>query len=217
LVLIKADAVPRSRRLSTLSPLADEAKAIIQKHITAARGKEPPSIGATPSAFPTTQADDPILNGRPFTTRATPVHLYHNVFNTFTNIYHKTEKIPADVQKDIFELCETSSRLYQTIGRTRQGRGETKRVTAIRPIYQKILNESIHVMPADDSEADGVITTRMGDGQLALRGILEDKNEVGAGGCDPNLQGCLSYIKYWSMNGACAYPYSFCSWLTFLL
>ena len=52
---------------------------------------------------------------------------------------------------------------------------------------------------ADDSEADGIITTAISDGHLALRGIFENKNEIGATGCDPNLQGCLSYIKYWSM------------------
>ena len=52
----------------------------------------------------------------------------------------------------------------------------------------------------DDSEADGVITTKMSNGQLVLHGIFEDKNEIGAGGCDLNLQGCLSYMKYWSMD-----------------
>jgi hypothetical protein len=35
---------------------------------------------------------------------------------------------------------------------------------------------------------------------MALRGIFEDKNELGAGSCDPNLQGCLSYMKYWSVD-----------------
>ena len=36
--------------------------------------------------------------------------------------------------------------------------------------------------------------------QMALWAIFEDKNEIGAGGCDPNLQGGFSYLKHWSMD-----------------
>jgi len=42
-------------------------------------------------------------------------------------------------------------------------------------------------------EADAAITTTMSDGQMALRGLIEGKNEIGAGGRDPNLQGALIY------------------------
>jgi len=206
--LTKFDLVPRSRRLSTVSLLPDEA--IIQKHVEAAKGKKSPSVGATPSAYPTTQADNPILNGRPFATRAVPVHLYHDVFTTFTNIYNdKTREIPPYIQHEIYDLCQTSSQLYETSGRTKRVKGKTKRVTAVRPIYRRILDELIHTLPADDSEADGLITTKMSHGQLALRGVFEEKNEIGAGGCDPNLQGCLSYMKYWSMDEARVGPCSF--------
>ena len=208
MALTKIDLVSRSRRLSTISVLPDEA--IIQKHVDAAKGKKSPSAGATPSAFPTTQADDPILNGRPFSTRATPVHLYHDVFTTFTTIYNdKKREIPPDIQNEIYNLCWTSSELYETSGKPKRVKGETRRVTAIRPIYCRILNESIHTLPADDSEADGVITTKMSDGRLALLANFEDKNEIGAGSCDPNIQGGLSYMKYWSMDEARVGPCSF--------
>ncbi len=30
--------------------------------------------------------------------------------------------------------------------------------------------------------------------------FVEGKNEIGAGGYDPGLQGCPSYIKYWSAD-----------------
>jgi hypothetical protein len=87
------DALPRSRRLSTVGPL--DIKAAIRKHVQAAKAKKSPSTGATPSAFPATQAKGPILNGRPFATRSTPVHLYHDVFTTFTSVYKdNTREIP---------------------------------------------------------------------------------------------------------------------------
>jgi hypothetical protein len=190
------DALPRSRRLSTIGPLAD--KATIQKHVKAAKAKKSPSTGATPSAFPDTQANNPILNGRPFATRSTPVHLYHNVFTTFTSVYNdKTRKIPPDIQKRIFELCHASCELYKT---TSGMNGETKRLNAVLPMYSLILGEPMQTLRVVGGEADVAIMTTMSDGQMAPRGIIEGKNEIGAGGCDPNLQGSLSYIKYWSVD-----------------
>lgn len=196
------------RPLSTIAPLNDEA--IIQKHIEAAKGKKPPSEGATHSAYPTTQADNPILNGRPFTTRATPVHLYHSVFTTFTNIYNdKAMKIPVDIQKHIYNLCHVSSQLYETSSRPKQRTGQNKRTKAIRPMYRLMLNESIGLTFSEESEPNGTITTMMGDGQMALRGIFEDKNEVGTATSDPSLQGCLSYRKFWSADEVCLCPWFF--------
>jgi hypothetical protein len=87
--------VPLPHRLSTVARLADEV--IIQKHVEAAKGKQSPCAGATPSAFPETQDSDPILNGRPFKACAPPVHLYHDVFTMFSKIYNdKTGEIPDD-------------------------------------------------------------------------------------------------------------------------
>jgi len=58
-----------------------------------------------------------------------------------------------------------------------------------------MLDKSMTSVRAGDSETNAVITTMTSDGQLALRGLIEGKNEIGAGGCDPGLQGYLSYIK----------------------
>ena len=188
--------MPRSRRLSTIGPLSD--KAIIQKHVDAAKAKKPPSTGATPAEFPATQAKKPILNGRPFATRSPPVHIYNDVFTTFSNIYNdKTRAVPSNLQKHIFKLCQASSKLYYG------DKGETQRLNAILPIYRVMLDEEILSVPGYSSQADATITTRTSDGQLALRGIMEAKNEIGAGGCDPGLQGCLSYSRYWSGDGVC--------------
>jgi len=201
--MLLPDPVPRSRRLSIVGPL--DYKAIIGKHVQAAKAKKPPSTGATPSTFPATQAKDPILNGRPFATRSTPVHLYHDVFTTFTNVYDDTtRKIPLDIQNYIFKLCHDSSELYKTVSR-KEG-GESMRLNTIIPLYRLILGEPMQSQPVVGGEADVAITTTMGDGQLALRGNFEFKNEIGASGCDPNLQGPLSYIKYWAMDGVCMCP-----------
>jgi hypothetical protein len=72
-------------------------------------------------------------------------------------------------------------------------------------------------MRADDSEADGVVTTLMGGGRIALRAIFEDKNEIGAGTCDPNLQGCISYMKFWSVDVVRVRSCYLSAKLTFLL
>lgn len=132
------------------------------------------------------------------------MHLYHEVFTTFTRIYNdKSVEVPLDIQAHIYDLCHSSAELYAASRVVKRQTGESKRLRAIRPIYHKILDESIHSQSVDDVEPDGTITTLMEDGQLALRAIFEDKNEIGAGNCDPGLQGCLSYIKYWSMDGVC--------------
>jgi hypothetical protein len=181
---LSPDVVYRSRRIDEV---------IIEKHVKAAKE-------VTPSTFLYYQleAENPILNGRPFTTRATPVHLYHDAFTTFTSIYNDTSReIPSNIQKHIYDLCQASSQLYETRGMEKRVTGE--RLDAIRSIYSMILDESIR--STGDPDADtGAITTTTSDSQEALRGILENENEIGAGGFDPNLQGCLSYIKYWSMD-----------------
>ena len=126
--------VPQSHRLSTIGSFDD--KAIIRKHVRAAKTKKSPSSGATPSAFPYTQASDPTLNGRPFVTCSTPVHLYHNVFTTFTSVCNdNARKIPLDIQKHIFQLCHASSELYETI--SRKNLGETRRLDAVLPIWAR--------------------------------------------------------------------------------
>jgi hypothetical protein len=133
------------------------------------------------------------------------VHLFHNVFTTFTSVYNdKTREIPLDIQKHIFNLCHVSSELYKTA--TRKEPGEQKRLNAILPIYRLILDEKMQTHRVVGGEADVTITTTMKDGQMALRGLVELKNEIGAGGCDPNLQGPLSYMKYWATDAVCVRP-----------
>src|SRR5258708_2044866 len=181
--MLLLDAVPRSHRLSTIGPLSNEE--IIQKHVEAAK-----------AMFSATQDSNPILNGRPFATRSTPVHLYHDVFTTFTSIYNdRTREIPLYIQKHIFEFCQASSELYIKLGR------KSKRFNAVLPMYRVMLDESMPFVRAGDSEVDAAIPTMTSDGRLALRGLLEVGDEIGASGCDPGLQGCLSYIKYWSTDG----------------
>lgn len=186
----------RSRRLSTVGSL--DFKTIIRNHVQAAKAKKSPSVGATPSAYPETQAEDPILNGRPFGTRSTPVHLYHNVFTTFTSIFNdKTRHVPPDIQTHVFKLCYDSADVHKN---------ESIRLNAIQPTYRLILGEAMQSQRVVGGEADVAITTTMIDGQTALRGLVEFKNEIGAGGCDPSLQGSLSYTKYWATDAVCVHP-----------
>jgi hypothetical protein len=132
------------------------------------------------------------------------VHLYHDVFTTFTSVYDDTSrKIPLDIQNHIFNLCRDSSELYKTV--SGKERGESIRLNAILPLYRLILGEAMQSHGVVGGEADVVITTTTSDGQLVPRGIFEFKNEIGAGGCDPNLQGPLSYIKYWASDTVCVH------------
>ena len=155
----------------TISPFSN--KGTIQKHVEAAKAKERPSTGATVKGFSVTQASSPILNGRPFETRSTPVHIYHDVFTTSTRIYNdRAREIPLCIQKHIFELCRASSELYKTVGKSG---GEDKWLDAVLPIYMVMLDKSMTSVRAGDSEANAVITTMTSDGQLALRGLIEGK------------------------------------------
>ena len=75
---------------------------------------KPPSTSAKASEFPSVQAKAPILNGRPFSTSAAPVDLYHPVFAKFKRRFKdKTLKVRLDIQAKVYSLCIASADLYK--------------------------------------------------------------------------------------------------------
>jgi hypothetical protein len=185
----------------TLAPLPSF-EYVIQRHVDAAIIKKPPSEGARPSNYPAVQAKGPILNGRPFTTRAAPVYLYHPVFANFKHRFNdKTLEVPTSVQQQVYPLCVSSADVYDTTMSLTGKRvaGETIRKSNTRRYYQLLL-EPFADMNLGSFIPNGGIITLLPDGTTALRALVEEKNEIGAGGCDPNLQGSLSYAKYWAQS-----------------
>lgn len=49
----------------------------------------------------------------------------------------------------------------------------------------------------DNHACDGVVKTNILD-EIAYQMILEKKNEIGLGDCDPTVAGALYYQGYWS-------------------
>ena len=99
--------------------------------------------------------------------------------------------IDKDIYKSVTEfICKCAS-FYKT---------ESLRLHAIEsPLVDIWGHFSALKVGIGDSACDGNLVTNV-DGQVAYRMILEAKNEIGLGGCDPTIQMSLYYRNYWSQK-----------------
>ncbi|KAF9433529.1 hypothetical protein BGZ76_009319 [Entomortierella beljakovae] len=151
-----------------------------------------PSSAAKPSQFSKQQEKNPILNGRPFAKTGPPIALFHTVFGEFLRDINDVNLPLTDYRIKLAEdFLWASADLYKD---------ENARMTTIREILGKIVGDIVDaVCGGSDSRSNGVLLTSVGD-QRAYRMILEGKNEVGAGGCDPTVQLAQYYRTYWSQT-----------------
>lgn len=132
--------------------------------------------------------DTPLLNGRPFENAGLPVWLYSEAFAFFLKEINAADVLPTARYLEVEGLLFSAQEIYSN---------EAKRVTAIKPVLATILNNQILSETIPKCLAGGLISIT--DGPLhAYSAILEVKNEIGTGGCDPSVQGAHSYAQCWS-------------------
>ncbi|KAG8944247.1 hypothetical protein FRC03_002134 [Tulasnella sp. 419] len=162
-----------------------------------------PSTLAQVSQFKKEQGRSPMLNGRypdpDIPLFGLPVSLYHDAFSVFQA--HLEAQPNAAKYPAIFELQNAAGVIYSV---------ESERLDAIRPLLQAVLDTGILVEEVHGRRSDGVVSTWVSGCQTsAYCAVLEMKNEIGTGHCDPSIQGQFSYREYWSQMGVRALIYAF--------
>lgn len=104
--------------------------------------------------------------------------------------------IPPDYYRTVGSFLVASCNLYKS---------KLERRSALLPILMELLDEPIisGELLEDGSSSDGICTTKMevgGEGMFALLMLLELKNEIGTGGCDPSVQTSFPFTRWWSEN-----------------
>jgi hypothetical protein len=135
------------------------------------------------------QRDRPIANGRPNDEIGPPIYLYHPVFLEFhSKVQEMSVEIPADFQLKVYSFLTKASVIYPD---------ERRRREAVDHLLAQILAFPIMATQLlDGTSNNGCITIPTGF-RNALLLLLETKNEVGTGGCDPSAQAAYSTRKFW--------------------
>jgi hypothetical protein len=96
--------------------------------------------------------------------------------------------IPTTVYADVIKLFGAAQAVYKE---------EKDRAGAMAQYLVDLMGDSYTTGKVTGAEPDGVVTTTMHDRPTAYRCIVEIKNEVGTGGCDPCCQAVIGYEKCW--------------------
>lgn len=131
--------------------------------------------------------------GRPFPQTGALISIYHPIFSEFKNALENPSSLPSvEDQIAAFDLMEAAAEVYDD---------EDKRVKAMRTPINKILARNmVGVVPNEEAQPNGIILHDVGEFTVPLL-IMEAKNEVGAGGSDPQIQGAFSFRKMWVSSG----------------
>ncbi|KIO31818.1 hypothetical protein M407DRAFT_58480, partial [Tulasnella calospora MUT 4182] len=126
--------------------------------------------------------------GRPFETTGPPISIYHTVFSEFKTLIEAPNAAPPEDVVTAFHLIQAAAKVYPN---------ETARLRSLRPLIEVLLKHQIPRLPAGYLCApDGVALYDSPVGLVPLL-VMEAKNEIGAGGSDPDIQGAFSFRKMW--------------------
>jgi hypothetical protein len=98
-------------------------------------------------------------------------------------------EIPTTVYAEVIELFGKAQAVYKD---------EKCRVKAMQEHLVNLMGDPYIGNKVPGADPDSVLTTRIHDRPTAYRCIVEVKNEVGTGGCDPCCQAVIGYEKCWS-------------------
>ena len=165
------------------------------------RKRGSPSEDATHTSRRTTQEHDgAIYDERPEKRSGPPIVIYHPVFAKFLS------RAFADFDGDEDTLRETSLFISASRGYYDE---EHERIDALGPslrtlLHPRVLKQTYLYLEGDEYIVpDGHIEVRTKHRGLEREPICfftEVKNEVGAGGCDPALQGQSDFVRIYSSN-----------------
>lgn len=125
-----------------------------------------------------------------------PVELYHRVFRTFLDRVEKFDELPSSSDYGaVTSILLGAQDMYDD---------EKARVARLSKDLPLILGRELVVEKVQKCEADGLIKAQAcGNGISPIAAILEAKNEIGTGGCDPSVQGAVSYLYIWNQDKVC--------------
>ncbi|CAB5357211.1 unnamed protein product [Rhizophagus irregularis] len=124
-----------------------------------------------------------------------PVSLFHPVFGQFLIDYRNHSlSIPAERYMQVQDFCNRAGQIYKNEG---------FRQKALRPFFTSLFDgiQPISIVTNNGSIDDDVLLTdNVVLGEKAVPILWEYKNEIGAGGKDPSIQGGCGYAKYWAQS-----------------
>lgn len=158
--------------------------------VQAARNGTPPLSTAVLRNFVEGQKKDhPVLNGRPYNNRDLPIGVYAAPFDDFRHALSTDQNFQEEPEflANITALMLSATNVY------RQKLERTMRMT---DILARLINVPLEEEAARSrSNSNAVGTFRM-IGQPPLTAdlvVVEVMDEIGQGGCDPSIQGVMSY------------------------
>ena len=163
-----------------------------KRMMSAPRNLLPSSSSVVARKFPAMQADSEmrILNGRPLQNHGLPIELYHPIFDKFrTDANEMTLEISPEDYKDVARLCVKAAEIYED---------KDTRSDEMHPELEKLLAAKLTKRKANGSRgahADRVITFDLQETQAFLA-VMNVKNEIGTGHCDPAVQAASTYASY---------------------
>ncbi|PVF94281.1 hypothetical protein CPB86DRAFT_818107 [Serendipita vermifera] len=148
-----------------------------------------PSSAANPDNLGDEQRRRPVEFGRPIDQVGPSIYLYHSIFWEFhSKRLERGEELPSDFRVEVYRLLVAAAETY---------RSERDRRRAVEKNLTALFGEPIgQIMLDDKSSSNGCIISFSGT-YWTLRLLIELKNEIGTGGCDPSVQGSYSTRKYW--------------------
>ncbi|KAG8743605.1 hypothetical protein FRC10_011668 [Ceratobasidium sp. 414] len=178
--------------LNELSIRQDETKRTIQNGASA-------SMVSKASNFKAQQEDkhgvpSPIHNGRPRLKTGLPVELYHRIFGDFTRSTQCLKTLESPDLRIVEDLLLDAQALYTVEGDRR---------AEMYKHLERILEVPITQQSIKKCTADCVTQSYYSGSMKRSKGycaIVEVRNEIGTGDCDPSIQGAESYGHYWSQD-----------------
>ena len=163
---------------------------------------ESPLTSAKSQEYRKYQGNSPIYDGcydakNPTDTIAPPIQLFHPAFAHFLDdVTNQDLPVPEHILKVTVEYMQKSSAIYE---------GEEQRTATLRLLLEDALGTTIlKRVNADGSKPDGVYEAELRGSQIKVfLVLLEHKNELGDGRCNPPRQAGLSFTRFVAQGDVC--------------
>ena len=170
----------------------------LKKALTA----ESPSTSAKSQEYRKYQHNSPIYDGcydekNPTDTIAPPIQLFHPVFAHFLDeVMNQDSPIPTHILKVTVEYMWKLSAIYEC---------EDQWTATLRSLLEDALGIKISKqVNMNGSNPDGVYDAELGGSKIKVfLVLLEHKNELGDGRCDPSRQAGLSFTRFAAQANVC--------------
>ncbi|CAG8681579.1 24933_t:CDS:2 [Cetraspora pellucida] len=152
--------------------------------------------------------DKQLLIHRPPECVGPPVQIYHDVFSQFLRDYRNEDlEMGREHYEWTLEFINGMAEIY---------RSEHGRSIVFKEKIRKLFGEELRTISLeDDSRNYGVLESNVFS-KSVLRFLVEMKNEIGTGGCDPTVQASASFAKYYTQE-TYGEVLKWCNWPSFIL